>query len=342
MNLKDQRYSQFALVREMLETPSLIASFRHADLTRPIASLRATGKLFLSGEGSSRIFPANHARTHTLRNGMPITIQTEGCRQSLEADLRGFTLFGASNSGKTKEVIALLRERRAASQFGLTATPDAPMKQHCDETFVLQCGKEDAVAATKSVIEQGLFYHALLQQTAGSPIPAAALASLSSAARTVLEQPIDPALVHRIATAPVIYFSGRNDGVAEEATLKTNEITRKKSAYLEGMYAVHGIEEVMDAADVVIVVDPFPEEEEKIKQVLVDGVGLTVIAVSARPTLFPTVRIPSVAGFDAYLQLLACWNLLVEVGITLGINLDKPTRARKIGNEYVAPGNGGH
>jgi glucosamine--fructose-6-phosphate aminotransferase (isomerizing) len=30
-----------------------------------------------------------------------------------------------------------------------------------------------------------------------------------------------------IANAGTIYFAGRNDGVAEELTLKTNEITRK-------------------------------------------------------------------------------------------------------------------
>ena len=28
-------------------------------------------------------------------------------------------------------------------------------------------------------------------------------------------------------------------------------------------------------------------------------------------------------------------NILVETGISLGIDLDKPERARKIGNEYV-------
>ncbi|MFT5328835.1 MAG: glucosamine--fructose-6-phosphate aminotransferase (isomerizing), partial [Planctomycetaceae bacterium] len=29
------------------------------------------------------------------------------------------------------------------------------------------------------------------------------------------------------------------------------------------------------------------------------------------------------------------WNVLVEVGIALGIDLDKPERARKVGNEFV-------
>ena len=45
--------------------------------------------------------------------------------------------------------------------------------------------------------------------------------------------------------------------MAEELTLKTNEITRKSSDYLEGTYAVHGIEEVMNADEVVIWVEPY-------------------------------------------------------------------------------------
>ena len=69
----------------------------------------------------------------------------------------------------------------------------------------------------------------------------------AAAAREVLEAELDPALVEKIARAPVIYFAGRNNGVAEELTLKTNEITHKKSDFLEGTYAVHGIEEIMHA-----------------------------------------------------------------------------------------------
>jgi glucosamine--fructose-6-phosphate aminotransferase (isomerizing) len=33
----------------------------------------------------------------------------------------------------------------------------------------------------------------------------------------------------------------------------------------------------------------------------------------------------------------AGWNVLVEVGLKLGINIDKPERARKVGNEYSGP-----
>jgi glutamine---fructose-6-phosphate transaminase (isomerizing) len=60
--------------------------------------------------------------------------------------------------------------------------------------------------------------------------------------------------------------------VAEELTLKTNKITRRKSDYLEGTYAVHGIEEVMEPGDVVFVIDPIDDEIQKFQEVLVDGV----------------------------------------------------------------------
>ena len=73
-------------------------------------------------------------------------------------------------------------------------------------------------------------------------------------------------ITEKIANAGTIYFAGRNDGVAEELTLKTNEITRKKSDFLEGTYAVHGIEEVMNSDDVVVLINPFKSELEKIKE----------------------------------------------------------------------------
>ena len=147
--------------------------------------------------------------------------------------------------------------------------------------------------------------------------------------------PIDKAIINFAAKAPTIFFAGYNDGVAEELTLKTNEITRKKSDYLEGTYAVHGIEEVMEPQDIVIVVDPIDEEISKFQEVLEKGVGLKVIAIASRSTPFYTIQVPDAGELNPYLYLCAGWNFLVEIGMALGINLDKPTRARKIGNELI-------
>jgi glucosamine--fructose-6-phosphate aminotransferase (isomerizing) len=338
MNLKDPKYSKFALVREMLETPGLIGKFDFSASMEAAATIRDCGRLFLTGEGSSRIFPAKNLITEVLTHGLPLAVATEGARQAHEYDLSKFVVFGASNSGKTKELISLfnrLCRQGHQKRFGLSAKSPCMLETVSNRCYTLQCGKEDAVAATKSVVEQALFYRSLVCSTdTESPLVARQQESAAKA-REVLEAEIDPGLIEKIAKASTVYFAGRNNGVAEEITLKTNEITHKKSDYLEGTYAVHGIEEVMTRDDVVIVFDPFPEEIEKFKTTLADGVGLTVIAIAAEPTIVPTIIIPRVESYWNVLQLLAGWNILVQVGVGLGINLDKAERARKIGNEFL-------
>lgn len=339
MNPQDPRYCQFALVREMLETPRIVRDFDFTAAADTAKIIQQTGRLFLTGEGSSRIFPAKNTICEALRLGAPLGIATEGARQAHEYDLSRFAVFGASNSGKTKELISLFTElgkRGHAKRFGLTANSPCMLEEVTSRCYTLRCGKEDAVAATKSVVEQALFYRSLLLAYETNSPMQANQQQAGEKAREVLESELDPVLVQKIARAPVIYFAGRNDGVAEELTLKTNEITHKKSDYLEGTYAVHGVEEIMHCDEVVIVVDPFPAEIEKFKTTLVDGVGMTVIAIASQETALPTIRIPSVAGYDTVLQLLAGWNVLVHVGVALGIHLDKAERARKIGNEFIA------
>ena len=88
----------------------------------------------------------------------------------------------------------------------------------------------------------------------------------AAAAREVLEAELDSGAGAETRPAPAIYFAGRNNGVAEELTLKTNEITHKKSDFLEGTYAVHGIEEIMKPDEVVLVIDPFPAEVGEVQE----------------------------------------------------------------------------
>ena len=336
MNLKDGKYQGIALVKEMLETADVIRNF-DPECAAPFAdSLAQAQGLFFTGEGSSRIFPSKRAMYEAMKSGFTLPMYTEGATQAQEYDLSRYAVLAASNSGKTKEVVRLFKSLNAKAHphcYGVMAHAGAPLAGLSKKAHTLACGAENAVAATKSVAEQALFYQAVLAKLRKSSM--GPLAAAAGAVKDALELGIRPEYVEAAANAPVIYFAGRNNGVAEELTLKTNEITRKKSAFLEGTYAVHGIEEVMNQDEVVVLIDPFLEEEEKFSQVLKTGVNMTVIAISPRETSFPTIRIPSVKGCDEYVQLAAGWNLLAEVGIALGIDLDKPVRARKVGNEFV-------
>lgn len=336
MNLKEEKYNKYALVREMMETPEIIRSFDPGTAAKFAETAKLRKGLFLTGEGSSRIFPAKRAIYSSLKKDFTLPVITEGCTQAEEYNLSDYAVFAASNSGQTKEVIRLttsLKKQKHSAVFGLTANPKTKLEEIVSTTHVLKCGKENAVAATKSVFEQGLFYDSLLRKLRGEKMEG--LKELSEKTEQALTTKIEAGMTEIIRKASVIYFAGRNNGVAEELALKTNEITRKKSAFLEGTFAVHGIEEVMDKSEVLIWIEPFSAEQEKFNECLVKGVGMNIIAVSSKKTIFPTIIIPDGGQYAEYVQLAAGWNILVETGISLGINLDKPTRARKVGNEYI-------
>ena len=329
-----KRYGTFALCREMAETPDVIRRF---DENR-VASLNLMSeRVLLSGEGSSRIFPAKRMIAHALREGWSQYIATEGASQAREYDLSRTHLFVASNSGRTAEGVHLIRSTSCAATTGIVAHAGTPIATESDDAFILGCGPEEAVAATKSVVEQALVYDVLFRSANGAPH--LQRNALADAFENALGLDISRSIIEPIVKASTVYFAGRNDGVAEELTLKANEIIRKRSDFLEGTYAVHGIEEVMRSGETVVLVDPFPEQEETFRTVLVDGVGLNVVAIAPRRTIFPTIVVdvpstPDSRELVPYILLAAGWNLLIEVGIALGIDLDKPERARKVGNEF--------
>lgn len=337
MNLVENNYAKYALVREMMDTISIVRNFNPEQTRKVTEKIRAAGRLLLTGEGSSRIFPAKNAIRKSLTKGIDLNIFTDGSRQSALYDLKKFAVFCASNSGRTKEVVLLakkLAEEGNQNRFALSANKGTLLEAECNETFVLTCGWEEAVAATKSVVEQALFYESIIWHINHEQNKE--FHKLYQKIETALTLKIDPEIVRKAIHAPTIYFAGYNDGVAEELTLKTNEITRKKSDFLEGTYAVHGIEEVMDPADIVFVIDPIEEEIQKFREVLAQGVGLQIIAISNRETEFPTILVPDAGDLSPYVFLCAGWNLLVEIGLAMGINLDKPERARKVGNEFIS------
>ena len=324
-----------ALIAEMMETANLIRNF-HFSRTAGIADeVLAKGGVFFSGEGSSRILPAKNFISEAFRCGIDLSMGTEGAYQACEYDLARYVVLVGSNSGQTKETITLLRKLISDGHedvYAVTATPGSILDQEASASLVLTCGDEKAVAATKSVVEQALIYQSILgNMTPGTSCESGKIKA-AVLAENVLAADCDPELVATIAQSDRIFFAGRNNGVAEELALKTTEITRKPSMFLEGTIALHGFEEIMTSRDVLVFVEPFASENDKVKEIFEGNVGAKVVALSSKPTPFPTIHLPLLDGFSNYFALMAGWNLLVHVGQHLGVNLDKPNRARKVGN----------
>ena len=78
MNTSDQ-YARFALVREMMETPAILRNFKLDGVEDVLKAITDKDRLFLTGEGSSRIFPAKNAIYSALRSAY---------HQSREAEIR--------------------------------------------------------------------------------------------------------------------------------------------------------------------------------------------------------------------------------------------------------------
>jgi len=95
MNLSESKYNSFALVREMLETPDIIGQFDFARTASIAQKIKQTGKLFLAGEGSSRIFPAKNFIDRVRHLGVDLFVATEGSRQCMDYDLSKWAVMGS-------------------------------------------------------------------------------------------------------------------------------------------------------------------------------------------------------------------------------------------------------
>lgn len=337
MKRNQAAYGRFALTREMLQTPDIVRRMDARAIASYAAGTARDAKVLLTGEGSSRIFPAKKLLADAWRNSYSERLWTQSATLAQEFGLSGATVFVSSNSGKTAECVRLMRFLHSAGgsrTVGVVANEGTPIALEAGESYVLSCGPEDAVAATKSVVEQALFYDILFRSRNGAELPD--LGRLADLMEEALTADVPPPMADALAGAETVYWAGRDDGTAEELTLKTNEIARKRADFLEGTYAVHGIEEVMSPRDALVVVEPFAQEEEKFDRALRAGVGMPVFAIGSGPSRFPRLATPSYGQFSPYIQLCAGWNLLAEVGLSLGIDLDRPVRARKIGNEFGA------
>jgi len=334
MNLQDNKYNKFFLIKEMLETGEII---KRLDVRKILSYEKEVKKerIFITGEGSSRIFPAKKIMYEARKKGYKEDFYTDCASQAMEYKLLDSTVFVASNSGKTKEDLELIQKLKRQNHdniISIVANTGTPIMNEAHASYLLTCGKENAVPATKSVVEQALFYDLLFRKLNNLSLPD--LSKLGRLITQILEMHIPDDITETLINSKIIYFAGRNNGVAEELTLKANEIARKKSDFLEGTYVFHGIEEVINTDEVVVIIDPFKNDEEKYKDVLIDGIGLKVIAISPRKTIFPTIVIPEYDDFNNYIEIAAGWNLLVEVGINVGIGMDKTLRARKVGHEF--------
>jgi len=135
----------------------------------------------------------------------------------------------ASNSGRTKEVVLLAKKLAAEGnrrRYALTANEGTILAGDVTKTWVLKCGWEQACAATKSVVEQALFYQSIISHVAARNMQQS-LAGLDDKINEALTMPIDKAILDKACDARPSSSPATNDGVAERVDAENKRNHRK-------------------------------------------------------------------------------------------------------------------
>ena len=104
-------YTQFELVREMMETPIIIKNFKLKNADNVVAAIKKTGKIFFTGEGSSRIFPAKNVMYQARRMHLNLNMAAEGGRQAAEYKLDDSVVFVNGRSRCVDRLIYRIKSR---------------------------------------------------------------------------------------------------------------------------------------------------------------------------------------------------------------------------------------
>ncbi len=332
----------FETEKEMLESGEVIKKF-DLEWTKGIAKDVGSRKLIFTGMGSSVLFPAKQAKSRAFELNIKNSVEVY-----FASDLLSYNDFSdsyvvlCSNSGMTKETILLQEhiKKRGAKYLAVTAVSDSILAKRCKDKIIMSCGFEKGVAATKSVIEQGLIFDSLifnLAKNQGKKIDTENIGRfLADSSRALIKNininvPRD--MLDAVAEASSLYIVGRTTGVGDEIALKTHEITRKTAFFYPDTHIVHGIEESIESNPIIFF------EASKFKKFIGDfrkfskRTNCKLFGIDSKKVI-EGIKIKSTPFFENYCLLSGGWGLLRMAAKKKGLNMDKPKKIFKVGNPY--------
>ena len=328
--------------QEMLETEKVCLDFDFG-ITEQLSHKIGTDRIIFTGMGSSLIFPGKQAKNRAMKLNPSNRIESYFASDLFQyTDFKDTYVFLCSNSGKTKEVILLLDHVKSlgAKCVAVTAVEDSILADRSDEKIILSCGFEQGVAATKSVVEQGLIYDSLIHHLSNNQGAKVNFSSLKEeltktalAIRNNVNVTLDKDTLATLVESNNYFMVGLDNGVAEEITLKSYEIARKMALFYPDTHIVHGVEEAIEGNCAVIFRPSAFKEYLSDFQTFSDKTNCQLIGIDNQGSLIG-VGVDINETFSNYCLLAAGWGLLRSVGNELQLDIDHPEKASKVGNPY--------
>lgn len=327
--------------QEMLDTQQVCLNFDFG-ITKDLAEKIGSSRILFTGMGSSLIFPGKQAKSRALKLNLSNKVDAYFASDLFQYDDFSDTyVFLCSNSGRTKEVILLLEHisSRGAKCVAITAAADSILSQRSDDKIVLSCGFENGIAATKSVVEQGLVYDSLIYNLANNQGKNIDFGSLreqltktAQAIKNNINLKLDDEVLNILANSSQYFIVGLDNGMAEEITLKSYEIARKMALFYPDTHIVHGVEEAIEGNCAIVFQSSAFESYHSDFEKFSEKTGCKLIYID--PKVNKGIQAEVVEAFSNYCYLAAGWGLLRSVGNKLNLDIDHPEKASKVGNPF--------
>lgn len=264
---------------------------------------------------------------------------------------KGTLVLAVSQSGETADTLLAVRKakRAGATVLSVCNVPASSLVRASDYALITKCGRERAVAATKSYVAQ---VHALLMiallyaEVTGKADPTALaklraeLASLPEKVTRVLQsEPLLARLAEEAKDAKAIFFLGRGQDyyAAREGSLKLKEITYLFSEAYPAGELKHGTLALMEKGVFGVIVATDLRYAEKYASTLAEitcrGASAIVIATEKVAAELPAERriiLPNTDPlFAPVLSAVAMQEFAYFVAKKRGCDVDKPRNLAK-------------
>ncbi len=287
----------------------------------------ASRSVLIVGEGSSQLFPAKFAHALAAHHGFGGRVVVAGGREASAMRLDRYRLCLVSNSGDTKELVDLVRHNKDVPALALLGTPKGLLAQLVPGHLTVLPRPERAVAATASVFAQALY---LAQAVLTMSAQRQTLSSLREEVQRVLELDLalDAEQTRALSESSRIFWADGGSGVGAELALKTMEVAGLPGLYAPGNLLLHGIEETLSSTDLVIWIDPAPEDRA-LREAVTDSTGASSLVLGGASSAWP---LRDVGALAPLVQLVLGWRVIEALAVSKGRDPDRPRRARKVGN----------
>lgn len=244
--------------------------------------------------------------------------------------------IGLSQSGRTPEVTATLRDFRdaGARTVAITNDPASPLAEAAHLTLPTEAGPERAVPATKTVTAEMLTVVAVAAALGPLPLDEEDLSDLPNQVRRVLD---DSAPVERLAASwtgsstLLVAARGFLLAAAQETALKVRETTGIMAVGSSSADLVHGPIAAVHAGDAVLLLDGDPAthpDMAELRQRLAElGADHATIGTNTADIPLPSTRSPLVGPLLATIR---GQQLALELATTRGLNPDSPAGLTKV------------